>query len=92
MSKIKEELLGYDYEPSDWIEPQAHVMVDELIEYQVYCMTLSELTQRVTKQFRDEWDAYQLGVDNNFRHFLSNPRRRVRSIQSMSNQHQVVRD
>jgi len=22
-------------------------------------------------QFRDEWDAYQLGVGNNFRHFLS---------------------
>ena len=21
--------------------------------------------------FRDEWDAYQLGVGNNFRHFLS---------------------
>ena len=55
MSKIKEELLGYDYEPSDWIEPKAHVMVDELIEYQVYCMTLSELTQRVTKQMRDEY-------------------------------------
>jgi hypothetical protein len=55
MSKIKEELLGYDHEPSDWIEPQAHVMVDELIEYQVYCMTLSELTQRVAKQMRDEY-------------------------------------
>lgn len=55
MSKIKEEMLGYDYEPSDWIEPQAHVMVDELIEYQVYCMTLSELTQRVAKQMRDEY-------------------------------------
>ena len=23
------------------------------------------------QQFRDEWDAYQLGVSNNFRHFLS---------------------
>ena len=23
------------------------------------------------QQFRDEWDAYQLDVDNNFRHFLS---------------------
>ena len=53
MSKIKEHMIGY--EPSDWIEPKAHVMVDELIEYQVYCMTLSELTQRVTKQMRDEY-------------------------------------
>lgn len=55
MSRIKEDMMGYEYEPSDWIEPQAHVMVDELVEYQVYCMTLSELTQRVAKQMRDEY-------------------------------------
>lgn len=55
MSRIKEEMLGYDHEPSDWIEESAHVMVDELIEYQVYCMTLSELTVRVVKQMRDEY-------------------------------------
>ena len=55
MSKIKEDLLGYDYEPSDWIEKQSHVMVDELIEYQIYCMTLSELTARVTQQLRSEY-------------------------------------
>ena len=55
MSRIKENLLGYDHEPSDWIEESAHVMVDELIEYQVYCMSLSELTSRVAKQMRDEY-------------------------------------
>ena len=55
MSKIKEDLLGYDYEPSDWIEKQTHVMVDELIEYQIYCMTLSELTARVAPQLRSEY-------------------------------------
>ena len=55
MSRIKEEMMGYEYTQNDWIEPQAHVMVDELVEYQVYCMTLSELTQRVTKQMRDEY-------------------------------------
>jgi broad-specificity NMP kinase len=55
MSKIKENLLGYEHEPSDWIEESAHVMVDELIEYQVYCMSLSELTSRVAKQMRDEY-------------------------------------
>lgn len=55
MSKIKENLLGYDHEPSDWIDESAHVMVDELIEYQVYCMTLAELTARVVKQMRDEY-------------------------------------
>ena len=41
MSRIKEEMMGYEYTQNDWIEPQAHVMVDELVEYQVYCMTLS---------------------------------------------------
>jgi|TARA_R110000796_G_scaffold160109_2_gene276887 hypothetical protein len=53
MSRIKEHMIGYDL--NDWIEPQAHVMVDELVEYQVYCMSLSELTQRVIKQVRDEY-------------------------------------
>lgn len=55
MSKIKEKLLGYDHEHSDWIEDSVHGMVDELIEYQVYCMSLSELTSRVAKQMRDEY-------------------------------------
>lgn len=62
MSRIKEDMMGYEYEPSDWIEPQAHVMVNELVEYQVYCMTLSELTQRVAKQMRDEY--YGKSYDN----------------------------
>ena len=53
MSKIKEHMIGY--EPSDWIVAKAHVMVDELIEYQVYCMSLSELTSRVAQQMRDEY-------------------------------------
>jgi hypothetical protein len=55
MSKIKENLLGYEYDQNDWIEPAAHVMVDELVEYQVYCMPLSELMARVTKQMTDEY-------------------------------------
>jgi hypothetical protein len=55
MSKIKEELLGYEYEPSEWIEPVYANMVNELIEYQVYCMPLSELMARVTKQMTDEY-------------------------------------
>lgn len=55
MSKIKEELIGYEYEPSEWIEPVYANMVNELIEYQVYCMPLSELMARVTKQMTDEY-------------------------------------
>ena len=50
MSKIKEELIGYEYEPSEWIEPEAQNMVNELIEYQVYCMPLSELSQTVADE------------------------------------------
>lgn len=55
MSKIKEDLIGYEYEPSEWIEPVYANMVTELIEYQVYCMPLSELMARVTKQMTDEY-------------------------------------
>ena len=55
MSKIKEELIGYEYEPSEWIEPVYANMVNELIEYQVYSMPLSELMARVTKQMTDEY-------------------------------------
>jgi hypothetical protein len=55
MSKIKEELIGYEYEPSEWIQPEAQNMVNELIEYQVYYMPLSELMARVTKQMTDEY-------------------------------------
>ena len=54
MSRIKEGLIGYN-EPNEWIEPTALEMVDELVEYQVYCMSLSELTSRVAKQMRDEY-------------------------------------
>ena len=61
MSRIKEGLIGYD-EPSEWIEPTALEMVDELVEYQVYCMSLSELTQRVTKQVRDEYYSQDINV------------------------------
>jgi|TARA_B110000093_G_C12565594_1_gene243783 hypothetical protein len=55
LSKIKEELIGYEYEPSEWIEPVYANMVNELIEYQVYSMPLSELMARVTKQMTDEY-------------------------------------
>ena len=37
-------------------------MVDELVEYQVYCMSLSELTQRVTRQVRDEYYSQDINV------------------------------
>ena len=61
MSRIKEGLIGYD-EPNEWIEPTSLEMVDELVEYQVYCMSLSELTQRVTRQVRDEYYSQDINV------------------------------
>jgi len=62
VSRIKEGLIGYDEPCNDWIEPTAQDMVDELVEYQVYCMSLSELTQRVTRQVRDEYYAQDINV------------------------------
>ena len=64
MSRIKEGLIGYEYkdDANAWYEPTAQDMVDELVEYQVYCMSLSELTQRVTKQVRDEYYSQDINV------------------------------
>tara|TARA_B110000503_G_scaffold11940_1_gene16085 strand:- start:9832 stop:10098 length:267 start_codon:yes stop_codon:yes gene_type:complete len=61
MSRIKEGLIGYD-EPNEWIEPTSLEMVDELVEYQVYCMSLSELTQRVIRQVREEYYTQHVDV------------------------------
>ena len=37
MSKIKEQLIGYEGNP--WYNEQDHVMIDELTEYYLYCVT-----------------------------------------------------
>tara|TARA_R110000868_G_C10732448_1_gene751728 strand:- start:368 stop:649 length:282 start_codon:yes stop_codon:yes gene_type:complete len=57
MSRIKEGLIGYDEldEDTGWYAPVAKKMVDELVEYQVYCMSLSEITQRVARQVREDY-------------------------------------
>ena len=62
MSRIKEGLIGYDEPCNAWYEPTAQQMVDELVEYQVYCMSLSELTQRVIKQVREEYYTQHVDV------------------------------
>ncbi len=62
MSRIKEGLIGYDEPCNAWYEPTAQDMVDELVEYQVYCMSLSELTQRVTRQVREEYYSQDINV------------------------------
>ena len=43
MSKIKEQLIGY--EQNDWIADEDHVRVDEVTEYLLYAMSVSEMQQ-----------------------------------------------
>ena len=47
MSKIKEELIGY--EQNDWISNDDHVRVVEVTEYLLYAMSVAEM-QQVAKQ------------------------------------------
>ena len=47
MSKIKEQLIGY--EQSDWIDFEDHVRVNEVTEYLLYAMSVAEM-QQIAKQ------------------------------------------
>ena len=47
MSKIKEELIGY--EQNDWIDFEDHVRVNEVTEYLLYAMSVAEM-QQIAKQ------------------------------------------
>jgi hypothetical protein len=48
MSKIKEQLIGY--ENSDWIDGDDHVKVTEVEDYLFYAMTVAEM-QQATRQY-----------------------------------------
>ena len=54
MSRIKENLIGYEHEPNGWIEPTALEMCEELVAHDLYCMTLSEAKFRFAKQVRED--------------------------------------
>ena len=56
MSKIKEQLIGYDHQ-SDWINSSEYVMVNELVEYQLYCMTVAETQAMAADRLRQEFHA-----------------------------------
>jgi len=43
MSRIKEDLIGY--EQNDWISKEDHVRVDEVTEYLMYTMSVAEMQQ-----------------------------------------------
>lgn len=52
MSKIKEELIGY--ENSDWISKEDHVRVDEVTEYLMYAMSVAEMQQAAKQHIQHD--------------------------------------
>ena len=60
MSKIKEQLIGYDHQ-SEWLADSSYVMVNELVEYQLYCMTVSEMQAMAADRLRQEYHAMPYG-------------------------------
>ena len=56
MSKIKEQLIGYDHQ-SDWLDDTEYVLVSELVEYQLYCMTVAEMQSMAADWLRNEYHA-----------------------------------
>lgn len=56
MSKIKEQLIGYEHQ-SDWLNDSSYVMVNELVEYQLYCMTVSEMQAMAADRLRQEYHS-----------------------------------
>jgi len=49
MSKIKEELIGY--EQNDWISNDDHVKVDEVTEYLLYAMSVQRCNRPLNSTF-----------------------------------------
>ncbi len=56
MSKIKEQLVGYDHQ-SDWLADTEYVLVSELVEHQLYFMTVSEMQAMAADRLRQEYHA-----------------------------------
>lgn len=52
MSRIKEELIGY--EDNDWIDHDDHVRVTEVEEYLFYAMSVAEMQQIARQHIRHD--------------------------------------
>ena len=52
MSKIKEQLIGY--EQSDWVGKDDHVKVTELDEYLLYSMSVAETQHKAREAIRHD--------------------------------------
>ena len=52
MSKIKEQLIGYEGNP--WYNEQDHVMIDELTEYYMYCANVAEIQAKAREAYKHD--------------------------------------
>lgn len=59
MSKIKEQLIGYEGNP--WYNEQDHVIIDELTEHYLYCMTVSDMQYKARQAIK--YDYYNTPRD-----------------------------
>jgi hypothetical protein len=53
MSKIKEELIGYERNP--WYSDDWHVKIDELTEYELYAMTVAEMQEKARQAVKHDY-------------------------------------
>lgn len=58
MSKIKEELIGY--EKNDWLSYDDHAKVSEVTAYMLYAMTVSEMQQLARQHLKH--DMYKMNM------------------------------
>lgn len=62
MSKIKENLIGYDFEYSEAEEARRHIMVDELTEYMLMNMTLLEVKNTLREAIKNDCHTWSTEV------------------------------
>jgi hypothetical protein len=60
VSKIKEQLIGYDRE-DEWLNDSSYQMVNEMVEYRLYCMTVLEMQTMAADWLRNEYHAMPYG-------------------------------
>lgn len=53
MSRIKEQLIGYENNP--WYSSEDHVKIDELTEHELYCMTVSEMQHKARQAIKHDY-------------------------------------
>ena len=64
MSKIKEELIGY--EDNDWISNDDHVKVDEVTEYLLYAMSVAEMQQAADSTYSTTCTLWRVATSRRY--------------------------